>query len=542
MTTTTRADLDRLRARMATAIGGRMAGHIERLGWSPGQLAGLQRARLRALLARAIDRSPFHAARLAGIDPARFELTDVAQLPIMTKAQMMNGFDEVVTDRRLTRELVDQHIAASSAEPSLLFGDYMCLVSGGSSGLRGVFVQTAEEYAEFTASVIRRAMAAFLASGGHPADGMVTGIVAAASPVHSSGMAAATATGPPFRLVPAPATLPTATIVERLNAAQPPALIGHATKLAELAREQSAGRLRLRLRAVTSISEMLTAEDREAISDAFGIPVINMFVSTEGLVGHSEPGGLELTFASDTCIAECVDEAGRPVPDGTASTRVLITNLHNFTQPLIRYELTDRFTPAEASSGGFLRASVDGRNDDAFRYGATSVHPSSLATVLLRAAQVREYQVRQTARGADITVVADTGLDDAALAAAAEQSLRQAGVTEPRVTISHAGAIARDPRTGKVRRFVPSQPPAFDDGLARLPQASSPRDRTVATRARSSGVSISSGLPVSPHSTSVRRSAWARRKGRAPASPWAWARTSSQCSRAMRTGLRGRPS
>jgi phenylacetate-coenzyme A ligase PaaK-like adenylate-forming protein len=138
MTTTTRADLDLLRARMATAIGGRMAGHIERLGWSPGQLAGLQRARLRALLAHAIDRSPFHAARLARIDPARFELTDVAQLPIMTKAQMMNGFDEVVTDRRLTRELVDQHIAASSAEPSLLFGDYVCLVSGGSSGLRGV--------------------------------------------------------------------------------------------------------------------------------------------------------------------------------------------------------------------------------------------------------------------------------------------------------------------------------------------------------------------------------------------------------------------
>ena len=119
-TTTTCANLDLLRARMATAIGGRMAGHIGRLGWSPGQLAGLQRARLRALLAHAIDRSPFHAARLAGIDAARFELTDVAQLPIMTKTQMMNGFNEVVTDRRLTRELVDQHIAASSAEPSQL--------------------------------------------------------------------------------------------------------------------------------------------------------------------------------------------------------------------------------------------------------------------------------------------------------------------------------------------------------------------------------------------------------------------------------------
>jgi phenylacetate-coenzyme A ligase PaaK-like adenylate-forming protein len=455
MTMTTGADLEMLRTRMAAAIGARMAGHIERLGWSTEQLAGEQRTRLRALLARAIERSPFHAARLAGIDAGRFELADLALLPVMTKAQMMESFDAVVTDRRLTRDLVGQHIAASAAEPALVLGDYVCLVSGGSSGLRGVFVQTAEEYAEFAASVMRRAMAAFMAGGGRLADGMVIGIVGAASPVHSSGLAAATATGPPLRMVSAPATLPTARIVARLNAAQPPALIGHASRLAELAREQSAGRLRLQLRAVTSISEMLTAEDRAAISGAFGVPVINMFVSTEGLVGHSEPGDAVFTFASDTCIAECVDEAGRPVPDGTASARVLVTNLHNLTQPLIRYELADRFTPAGISAGGFLRASVEGRADDVFRYGATLVHPYALTTVLLAAAEVREYQVRQTARGADIVVVADPGFDDTALAAAVEQSLRRAGVAGPHVTITSAGAIARDRRTGKVRRFIP---------------------------------------------------------------------------------------
>jgi len=384
MTTTTGAGPGLLRARMAAAIGGRMARHVERLGWGADQLADLQRTRLRALLARAIDRSPFHAARLAGINPDRFELADLTRLPIMTKAQMMDHFDEVVTDRRVRRQAVEAHIGASAAEPALLLGDYVCLVSGGSSGLRGVFVQTAEEYAEFAASLMRRAMAAFLAGGGQMADGLVAGIVAAASPVHSSGMAAATAAGPPLRLISAPATWPTATIVECLNAAQPPALIGHASRLAELAREQSAGRLRLRLQAVTSVSEMLTPEDRQVISAAFGVPVINAFVSTEGLVGHSDPGGLVLTFASDTCIAECVDDAGRPVPDGTASTRVLVTNLHNLTQPLIRYELTDRFTPAGVSAGGFLRASVEGRRDDVFRYGTTTVYPFALTTALLR--------------------------------------------------------------------------------------------------------------------------------------------------------------
>ena len=89
--------------------------------------------------------------------------------------------------------------------------------------------------------------------------------------------------------------------------------------------------------------------ERIAVTEAFGVPVIDTFASTEGLVGHGEPGGTVLTFASDTCLAECTDDEGRPVPDGVASSKVLVTNLHNLTQPIIRYELTDRFTPAGAS-------------------------------------------------------------------------------------------------------------------------------------------------------------------------------------------------
>jgi hypothetical protein len=57
-----------------------------------------------------------------------------------------------------------------------------------------------------------------------------------------------------------------------------------------------------------------------------------------------EPGGAVLSFASDMCIAELADEGNQPVPDGTPSAKVLLTGLYNHTQPLIRYELTDRFT------------------------------------------------------------------------------------------------------------------------------------------------------------------------------------------------------
>jgi phenylacetate-CoA ligase len=133
---------------------------------------------------------------------------------------------------------------------------------------------------------------------------------------------------------------------------------------------------------------------------------------------------------------------------------VLVTNLHNLTQPLIRYDLTDRFTPAGHSPQGFLRATVDGRADDFFRYGAVIVHPSALMTPLLLAPQVREYQVRQTAAGADIAVVASAGLDPERLADGVQRALARSGVRGASDTVREVAAIASEARTGKTRRFV----------------------------------------------------------------------------------------
>ena len=478
MTTAMTTDIELLRTRVSAAIGRQLPRHVERLGWDAGRLAAHQRDRLRALLARAIAGSPFHAGRLRGVDPDRFELADLARLPVMTKAQMMASFDTATTDRRLTRDLVERHLARSVTEPSLLLGDYVGLVSGGSTGQRGLFVQTVEEYAAFVASVTRRAMAAALASGGPPPEGLVIGMVGAGSPVHSSGLSAVTATRPPLRMVAAPAGLPVAEIVRRLNAARPPSLLAYAAKLAELAREQREGRLRLNLRSVISMAESISPQERATVAEAFGVPVTDLFVSTEGLVGHSEPGGTVLTFASDNCIAECTDQEGRPVPDGVASAKVLVTNLHNLTQPLIRYELTDRFTPAGVSPGGALRASVQGRSDDLFRYTGASVHPFVLGAPLLHAPAVREFQVRQTERGADIAAVADGDFDQAALAAAVEQSLRRAGLARPQVAIRRVGALDRDPMTSKVRRFVPL--PSGQSGLTARSGRRAPRSPTWA--------------------------------------------------------------
>jgi phenylacetate-CoA ligase len=89
--------------------------------------------------------------------------------------------------------------------------------------------------------------------------------------------------------------------------------MAHTSKLALLAGEQRAGRLEIAPVSATAMGEQLTDRNRAVISEAFGVPLVNQFTSTEGLVGHSEPGGAVISFASEVCIAELVD-AGRSWP------------------------------------------------------------------------------------------------------------------------------------------------------------------------------------------------------------------------------------
>ena len=106
-----------LPARVSAELTWRLSQHTSRLDWDAADLAAHQRQRLRVLLAYAAEYSPFHARRLRGLDLSRFEPGDLAGLPVMTKSQMMAEFDDVVTDRRLSRRLAEQHHGRLGARP-----------------------------------------------------------------------------------------------------------------------------------------------------------------------------------------------------------------------------------------------------------------------------------------------------------------------------------------------------------------------------------------------------------------------------------------
>lgn len=156
------------------------------------------------------------------------------------------------------------------------------------------------------------------------------------------------------------------------------------------------------------------------------------------------------------CIVELVDDTNNPVAPGTPSVKVLLTNLYNLTQPLIRYEITDTFIrQPDADTHGYLRALVRGRNDDTLRFGTTAIHPITIRAVMLTTPQVTEYQIHQTSRGIDLRAVCTGDLDSTTLTERLQTALADAGIPRPAVTVTIVDHLDRHPATGKLRAVIP---------------------------------------------------------------------------------------
>ncbi|MPY94095.1 MAG: hypothetical protein GEV08_13835 [Acidimicrobiia bacterium] len=452
MPTSTTTTFDELRRRAQAQLFAGLPQHVERLTWSRPQVAEHQRSALRALLARALEESPLHARRLAGLDPSTFELEDLAGLPTMSKAEMMAGFDDLLTERRLGRRGVEEALAMTTVDPVPVLGEYLCMASGGSSGQRAVFVFDVAALVDYATSILRPAVAR---RGGPPPAGATSAMVGAASPIHATGLAPRLLEGSPLSFTSVPVTLPLGELVGRLDALQPMALFGYAGMLARLAHEQRAGRLRISPRSVTATSEVLLPQHRAAITEAF-VPPVDMFATTEGLVGSSAPGDTTVTFASDCCIVELVDEHDRPVPPGVRAAKALVTNLFNHVQPLIRYELGDCFVRRpDVPEHGHLRATVEGRADEVLHFGELAIHPAVVRSVLVSTPAVVDYQACQTLRGLDLAVVADREVALGRLCELVSAALADAGLPSPEVRARAVERLPRQPDTGKLRRFIP---------------------------------------------------------------------------------------
>ena len=116
-------------------------------------------------------------------------------------------------------------------------------------------------------------------------------------------------------------------------------LSGYPSNLALLS---SFEELTIKPNVVITGGELLTDEIRKKLTDKFGCYVQTHYSCTEAGEVACECSEKHLHINEDWVIVEPVDKDNNPVGYGVRSDKVLITNLSNYIQPFIRYELTDR--------------------------------------------------------------------------------------------------------------------------------------------------------------------------------------------------------
>jgi phenylacetate-coenzyme A ligase PaaK-like adenylate-forming protein len=201
-----------------------------------------------------------------------------------------------------------------------------------------------------------------------------------------------------------------------------------------------------------------------------------------------------LHFWEDTLILEIVDERNRPVPAGTPGRKVLLTNLWNRVQPLIRYELADAVTLAAGhnpTGRPFARiANVEGRTADilwlpARTGGVVPVHPFILREPFTRMSDIRQYQFHPGRDRLEVSVVlAPNAAQDTLerVRATLTLALAEAGAAAQPVLLRQVDVIERVGSGAKLTLIGPSslssevealgQPTATRFADHRSPQAS----------------------------------------------------------------------
>ncbi|WP_237739587.1 hypothetical protein [Arthrobacter sp. TB 26] len=232
----------------------------------------------------------------------------------MTKADLMEHFDEAVTTPDLSLAGLENHLLSltqGGGDPGRPWmGRWWAAATAGTTGRRGTFVWNRSEWGTILASYARANDWAGISAG--PTRPVKMALVSSRVPTHQSAVVGASLRSGLVPTVRLDVTAPMDQTVAALNRFQPRVLVGYASALKPLAAEQRAGRLRIAPQGVMSASEVLSPHTASELETAWGSAPFDVYAATE-TAGIASPCTYRNRHVyEDLLIIEPVDQNGNP--------------------------------------------------------------------------------------------------------------------------------------------------------------------------------------------------------------------------------------
>ncbi|HUU78266.1 MAG TPA: F390 synthetase-related protein [candidate division Zixibacteria bacterium] len=299
-----------------------------------------------------VRNSPYFKKYFSG-----YNLDDVWNLPITNKKLMMDNFTEYNTLGFEKQELIDFCLRIEQEQNyNERFKGYNVAMSSGTSGNKGIVLTSPKEekylqavfFARFPFPKILRLKWAFILR-----------VTTPAFQVSKFGQ----------RLTHFSLQLPLEDMRNKLQKFDPNILSAPPSMLKILANEVKEGRLKIKPKRLVSYAEVLHPEIKIEIEEAFKTKVHQIYQGSEGSIALTCKH-CKLHINEDLLFVQLFDKKDNPIEPGKPSHKMIVTDLHKKSQPIIRFELNDVITLSseKCSCGSSFRVidQIMGRVDDVF--------------------------------------------------------------------------------------------------------------------------------------------------------------------------------
>lgn len=372
---------------------------LQQSQWLPPEfLRERQLQQLAPVLRHARETIPFYRQRFAAarFDPrSGFAAAAFFRLPLLTRAEIQSAGDTLVTSK--------------------LPPDHGKFLSFGSSGSTGQPIQVlGSEVTHFFGSALnlrdhlwhRRDLSGKLAA-------IRTQIESATLQGWGPATDAVYTTGPSATLsISSDIGVQLAWLVEQ----NPDYLLSHPSNVLALARRSLETGTRIgNLREVRTFGETLPAELRDTCRQAWGVPVTDAYSAEEvGNIALQCPAHEHYHVQAENLLVEIIDAEGLPCAPGQVG-RVVLTTLHNFAMPLIRYangDYAEVGEPCPCGRGLPVLKRIMGRQRNMLILPDGTRHwPSFPAEIWADIAPIRQIQlVQHSLRQIGVNLVIDQPL------------------------------------------------------------------------------------------------------------------------------------